>query len=244
VRYDLRAVLARGEVRVGITLIPERVVALWPTHEGTEVALMPDDLTRLRHDSRALRVVAGFVHWGAIRYALTDADRPLVLPQARVTGNFFDVLGTRPVLGRLLRPEDDVAGAPPVIVLAYAAWRRHFGGDSMVLGRRLHLASFALDITVVGVAPPGLDYPSGTAYWAPYATTGDGPLDLVARLAPGAAPKLAGAELLATTRQLHPELELSGAEVDGLSFVTNLVTKHAPSTLNIAAGMPRDTRRR
>jgi putative ABC transport system permease protein len=88
---------------------PERVVVLWPTREGTEISLMPDDFQRLRRDSRTLRAVAGFVHWGAIPYAVMDGDRPLVLPQSRVTGNFFDVLGTRPVVGRLLRPEDDVA---------------------------------------------------------------------------------------------------------------------------------------
>ena len=153
---------------------PDRVVTLWPTRDGTEISLLPDDLERLRHDSRTMRAIAGFVHWGAVPYAITDGDRPLVLPQSRVTGNFFDVLGTRPVLGRLLRPEDDVAGAPPVIVLSYATWRRDFGGDPAVLGRRLHLSSFGLDVTVVGVAPPGLDYPLGTAYWAPYATTGAG----------------------------------------------------------------------
>ena len=107
---------------------PERVVVLWPTRDGTEVSLLPNDLERLRHDTRTMRAIAGFVHWGAFPFALMDGDRPLVLPQSRVTGNFFDVLGTRAVLGRLLRPEDDVAGAPPVIVLGYAAWRQHFGG--------------------------------------------------------------------------------------------------------------------
>ena len=96
---------------------PERVVALWPTRDGVEISLLPDDLERLRRDSRTMRAIAGFVHWGAFPYAITDGDRPLVLHQSRVTGNFFDVLGTRPALGRLLRPEDDVAGAPPVIVL-------------------------------------------------------------------------------------------------------------------------------
>jgi len=192
---------------------PERVVALWPTRDGTEISLLPDDLERLRRDSRTMRAIAGFVHWGAFPFAVMDGDRPLVLPQSRITGNFFDVLGTRPVLGRLLRPEDDVAGAPAVIVLSYAAWRRHFGGDPAVLGRRLHLSTFGLDVTVVGVAQPGLDYPSGTAYWAPLATTGQGVVDLVARLTPNATPAAAGAELLATMQRLHPELQLDGVDV-------------------------------
>jgi predicted permease len=192
---------------------PERVATLWPTRDGAEISLLLDDLEQLRGDTQTMRAIAGYVHWGAVPYAVMDGDQPLVLPQSRVTGNFFDVLGTRPVLGRLLRPEDDIAGAPPVIVLSYAAWRQHFGGSPQVIGRRLHLSSFALDATVVGVAPPGLDFPSGTAYWAPHATTGGGPLDLVVRLAPNYTPSAAGAEVLATMQRLHPELRLSGTEV-------------------------------
>src|SRR5215208_1799822 len=51
---------------------PERVVALWPTREDVEISLMPDDLERLRRDSRTLGAVAGLVHWGAFPYAVTD----------------------------------------------------------------------------------------------------------------------------------------------------------------------------
>ena len=214
---------------------PERVVVLWPTRDGTEVSLLPNDLERLRHDTRTMRAIAGFVHWGAFPFALMDGDRPLVLPQSRVTGNFFDVLGTRPVLGRLLRPEDDVAGAPPVIVLGYAAWRQHFGGDPAVLGRRLHLSSFGLDVTVVGVAPPGLDYPLGTAYWAPLATTGQGVVDLVARLTPGATPSAAGAEVLETMQRQHPDLQISGADVHGL--VEAIVGRVRPALLVLTAAV-------
>ena len=214
---------------------PDRVVTLWPTRDGTEFSLLPDDLERLRRDSRTMRAVAGYVHWGAFPFAVMDGDRPLVLPQSRVTGNFFDVLGTRPVLGRLLRPEDDVAGAPRVIVLSYAAWRRHFGGDPAVIGRRLHLSSFAFDVTVVGVAPPGLDYPSGTAYWSPHATTGQGVVDLVARLAPNATPSAARAELLATMQRLHPEFQVSGADVHGI--VEAIVGRVRPALLVLTAAV-------
>jgi len=214
---------------------PERVVVLWPTRDGTEISLLPDDLERLRRDSRTMRAVAGYVHWGAFPFAVMDGDRPLVLPQSRVTGNFFDVLATRPALGRLLRPEDDVEGASPVIVLSYATWRRDFGGDSAAIGRRLHLSSFGLDVTVVGVAPPGLDYPSGTAYWAPHATTGQGVVDLVARLAPNATPSAARAELLATMQRLHPEFQLSGAEVHGLGEA--IVGRVRPALLVLTAAV-------
>jgi hypothetical protein len=45
---------------------PERVVALWPTRLGTEISLLPADLEQLRRDSRAMRAIAGFVHWGCV----------------------------------------------------------------------------------------------------------------------------------------------------------------------------------
>src|SRR6266852_2686936 len=50
-----------------------------------------------------------------------------------VTGNYFEVLGVRPALGRVLSPaDDDVQGAHPVLALSHAYWTRHFGGDAGV----------------------------------------------------------------------------------------------------------------
>src|SRR6266550_1611114 len=115
-----------------------------------------DDLQR---QSRTLTNVAGFVHWGAQAIPLTDGDRPIVLKQAMVTAGFFDVLGARPVLGRLLRPEDGFEGAAPVAVISYQTWQRDFGGDPRVLGRRLTTTQDQTSYAIVGVTPPGLDFP-------------------------------------------------------------------------------------
>jgi putative ABC transport system permease protein len=70
-----------------------------------------------------------------------------------VSGAFFQVLGVQPALGRLLSPDDDRAGAPPVVVLADRVFRARFGGDPQVIGRTVHVNSHPM--TVVGVAPPG-----------------------------------------------------------------------------------------
>jgi predicted permease len=70
---------------------------------------------------------------------------------AVTTGNYFDVLGVRPALGRLLTPRDEEERAP-VVVLGYAYWRRRFAGDSAIVGRRLDFNGHPL--TVVGVAAP------------------------------------------------------------------------------------------
>ena len=83
-----------------------------------------------------------------------------------VTGNFFEVLGVRPSLGRALRPDDDGAGRP-VIVLSHAGWRKLFRSDGSVIGRRMDINRVPYEI--VGVMPDGF---RGLAimppdYWAP-----------------------------------------------------------------------------
>jgi putative ABC transport system permease protein len=71
-----------------------------------------------------------------------------------VTGNYFDVLGVRPFLGRVLTAQDETAsGANPVTVLTYGYWTRHFGSDPNILNKQLAVNGNSL--TVVGVARPG-----------------------------------------------------------------------------------------
>jgi putative ABC transport system permease protein len=69
-----------------------------------------------------------------------------------VSGNFFPVLGVKPLFGRLLTPADDVTpGGHPVAVLSYGYWTRRFGGSSAILSQTLRING--LSMTVVGVAP-------------------------------------------------------------------------------------------
>jgi predicted permease len=87
-----------------------------------------------------------------------------------VSANYFDVLGTRPAIGRFFRPEEDeVPGEHPVVVLSHAFWMRRFGGDPGVLDRPFRLNNSAF--TVVGVAEPGFQGSSmiGTEVWVPMA---------------------------------------------------------------------------
>ena len=71
-----------------------------------------------------------------------------------VSGNFFQVLGVQPALGRVFSQDDETApGANPVAVLSYSYWMRHFGGDPAVLNQALDIN--ATPLTVVGVTPPG-----------------------------------------------------------------------------------------
>ena len=82
-----------------------------------------------------------------------DLEPPLGAEQtaaSAVTGNFFEVLGLEPVLGRLLRPEDDRLGGEPLVVLSYASWLR-LGADAGVIGQPVRLSDKTF--YVIGVAP-------------------------------------------------------------------------------------------
>ena len=168
---------------------------------GIDLPLAPRDLEELRRDTRTMSVVAGEAHQGAFGTVLLDGDRPLVLKAAWVTGNFFDVLGARPALGRLFRTEDESLTEPSVLVLSYDTWQRRFGGDSGVLGRQLTQAFTGRRHTIVGVAPAGLAYPVGAEYWSPMVYGGG--LDVVARLAPTATPAAARAEFFSTMTEMY-----------------------------------------
>jgi putative ABC transport system permease protein len=87
-----------------------------------------------------------------------------------VTGSYFGALGVRPLLGRLIGPEDDLTpGAHPVAVLSHGLWMRRFGGSSEVIGTVLPVGSFPYEI--IGVAPgefAGIDaLGSSPEMWVP-----------------------------------------------------------------------------
>ncbi|GJG88993.1 hypothetical protein tb265_41740 [Gemmatimonadetes bacterium T265] len=195
----------------------DRVVVLW----GAQPSLAHVPLRLGAYDDLAAGT-PGLAAGAAVDYngawprdfALGDPAAPTVrLSQGVVSGNFFDVLGARPLLGRALRPSDDVPGTAVVAVLSHAAWRRDFGGDPHVVGRTIRPVQTSQAYTIVGVMPPGLDYPRGAAMWVAlrpmWADTSAAAVDVVARLSSGATPALAAASLTASYRRSpagHDEL--------------------------------------
>ena len=93
----------------------------------------------------------------------TDGTSSEPLAAIGASGNLFDVLGVRAMLGRTLTPDDDRGGVTPSIVLSHGLWTRTFGADPQILGRRLELNGTGF--TVVGVMPKGFEYPLGSEAW-------------------------------------------------------------------------------
>jgi putative ABC transport system permease protein len=184
----------------------DRVVVLWgEKRDGTfdNHPLGLDEARAFARRGRALERVGSFNYEGAVAVVVRNGDQISRMSRALVSDDFFGVLGARPVLGRALRPHDDVVGAAPVAVLSYAGWQRKFGGDSSVLGRRILTHIDGLSYTIVGVMPQGLDYPQGADFWAsstrtiPTAKLEHIAVYVVGRLARGATPTDARAELTA-----------------------------------------------
>jgi len=185
---------------------PGRVVQISTYRDpAVEFGLVKSDLKVVMQQSRTLRSVGGYAHWGTSQGPLVDGDRTLTLGRVVVSGGFFDVLDARPAAGRLLKPGDDVIGAAPVLVISYQNWQRWFGGDPKVVGRHLYEPYSQLTYTVVGVAPPGLDFPNGAGYWLPWPSPDTGNTGFstiaIARLAPHATPSAAASEFVSIVKR-------------------------------------------
>jgi predicted permease len=185
----------------------DRLTLLWgetPDGRFSNVPLRLEEAQAFQRQARSIDQLAYHTFRGASPEAFRDGDRVMQLRIAMVSGNYFDVLGARPAVGRAFGADDDVRGVAPVLVLSHRAWRQQFGGDSGVIGRSILMATSSRSYQVVGVMPPGLDYPRGTDVWTPlsaYSAAGgffdlaSNELDLVTRLATGATASQARSEL-------------------------------------------------
>jgi predicted permease len=175
----------------------DRLVVLWGiTEDGRtdHFPLLYRDAREFARTTNALERVEFFSFGGAQPVAMRVGDGIVRLRRSLVSGGYFDLLGTRPLMGRTLRPEDDAQGAAPVAVLSYAGWQRFFGGDVGIVGRRIAVHADGTAYTIVGVMPRGLDYPQAVDLWSAVVPNsrplGDQPiyaeLNVIGRLRSGA----------------------------------------------------------
>ena len=189
---------------------PEQRVMVWSKWVSFEKTwVSSQEVFDYRELARTMTDVA---FWANTSQNLTDAGEPVRLTVGLVSANTFEVLGTRPLLGRTLTADDDRPNGPPVAVLGYGLWDAQFGGDRTLIGRRIMLND--VPVEVIGVMPEGFRLPTDftadaaepTALWRPLRI---GPSNLnrtnhqfyaAAMLAPGQTPETATAELRAITR--------------------------------------------
>jgi putative ABC transport system permease protein len=106
-----------------------------------------------------------FIRGDGMRVAIGEATE--TLGTAFVAPEFFTLIGVRPMQGRLLSADDHGADAPRVAVMSHRIWKRRFGGDPAMVGRSISVDS--VPTTIVGILPPGAEYPGFAELWIPIA---------------------------------------------------------------------------
>ena len=123
---------------------------------------------------------------------------------AQTSWNFFSLLGAQPVVGRSFTLGEDTRGRNAVAVIGYGLWQQLFAGDQRVLGSTIRVNKNPL--TIIGVAPPGFDYPNNTALWkAADFSPGSNGWDAIARLKPSVTWPQARAAFAAKVSRLTPQ---------------------------------------
>ncbi len=121
------------------------------------------DFADWQAQSQSFEQLAGFVSGGSL---LTRGDETERVRSSGVTADFFPLFRTGAINGRTLQAADMANDGAPVVVLSFALWQRHFGGDPKAIGSSVTLAGKSR--TIVGVMPAGFDYPSESELWVPY----------------------------------------------------------------------------
>jgi putative ABC transport system permease protein len=145
-------------------------------------------------------------------FNLIGQHEPERIRGATVMADYLTTLGLKPVLGRLFSADEDRPGGPPVALISYAFWQKHFAGSAGAIGQPLNLDGKTY--TVLGVMPDGFDLPGAAQIWVPLQTNIETlPLtdraatanEILARLRPGVTVKQADIELKAVALQLEQE---------------------------------------
>ena len=154
----------------------------------------------------SLRSFSTLAAYRAMTVTIDRGGAGLSIPAIETTASTFAILRSPPMLGRVLRADDERTGAPAVVVIGHDLWRAQFGADPAIVGRSLAIGG--TPYSVVGVMPPGFRFPTSHQLWMPLRLP-DGagprsgpPLEVFGRLVDGVTPESAQAELQALASAL------------------------------------------
>ncbi|MDB4915445.1 MAG: Permease [Gemmatimonadetes bacterium] len=197
-----------------------RVASMGKAGNATSMSYL--DFMDYRAQSKLVPAMAAFIN--STRNLTINGGTPVLLNAATASANYFDVIGVHPKLGREFAPGDDKQGSAPIVVLGEGFWRTTFGGDSGVVGRTIQVDG--KPYTVVGVAPSSINFPRHMDAWFPLVPSKD---DLdppnrgahyllgLGRLAAGATPEAASAEINAIAKRLQEQYPQTNANFRGMA---------------------------
>src|SRR3954447_1319761 len=126
-------------------------------------------------DLRAgVKTLSAFGDFSTTGFTMIDLGQPREVQAGVVGGNYFDVMGLHPVLGRLIGPQDEGPNAAGVVVLTYRFWSTTFKKDPSIIGKPVRLDSGVLgnrSATIIGVLEPSVPYPQDTEILANVVTS-------------------------------------------------------------------------
>src|SRR6476660_5300191 len=196
----------------------ERLIYIRQSAPGIGVANAAFSVPELRDLRASVKSLSAFGDFSTIEFTMIGLGDPRTVRAGVVGGSYFEVMGLKPVMGRLLGPADDGPKADGAAVLTYRFWTSAFKSDPNVVGKQVRLSD--RPATIVGVLEPSVPYPQETEIIAnvvtsPHhldATMVEGRVhrmtELFGRLAPGATLDAARAELRvahAAMVKAHPE---------------------------------------
>src|SRR5262245_42972629 len=146
---------------------PERLAMVWCDNRRQGI---PDDITSYpnfvdwRDRNKTFQGMAGAAPESL---NLTGVGEPEEIRAANVSTNFFQLIGVSPARGRGFTAEEEQPGNDKIVILSHALWQRRFGGDPGILNKTISLSG--QPNVVVGIMPPGFQFPENTEMWRPLA---------------------------------------------------------------------------
>jgi hypothetical protein len=167
-----------------------------------------------------LKTITEFGTFSALDFSVVGLGDPHEMRAGVVDGNYFDVMGLHPVLGRLLTPKDDGPNAAGAVVLTYRFWTNSMHSDRSVIGKVIRLGTIdgARSATIVGVLEPSVPYPVETELIANIVTS---PHHLSATMVTGREHRMT--EVFA---RLAPNAGLDSARAELNTVYSGMVSAH------------------
>ncbi len=239
---------------------PDRIVTVWNSFPAAGVrkfGVAYKNVSDWKERNHVFAPLAIYQAASNTSLNLTGVSGPVRIQGARATGDFFQALNVAPLNGRIITADDEEPGRDHVAVVGYNLWRQYFGGDSQIVGKTIKLNDE--DYSVIGVMPPGFQFPSGlempagqqfaaaTEIWTPLTrpapTTQNDRITnsfrAVARLKHGVSAAQAQSEMSLITQSLvgeHPS-ELQGLQVVVTTMKENQVGELRPALILLLAAV-------
>src|SRR6202047_1591044 len=151
-----------------------RLIYIQQSAPGMAPGGVPFSVPEIQDLRASVKTLNSFGEFSTIGFTMIGLGEPREVQAGVVDGNYFDVMGLHPVLGRLIGPLDDGPKAAGVVVLTYRFWTTTLKKDPGVIGKTVRLDSGILgnrSATIVGVLEPSVPYPQDTAIMANVVTS-------------------------------------------------------------------------